>query len=278
MDNVPASVCWVTNYAGLYTVPTVTRLMYLNAGARVMPTGRMKQSSVNGAPRWFAEVEYTYKAGGKVQTVTGWIYVHYLEALRHEFPDGVIRADNATDDPNDAAQFNVYGGKVQHNLCGQFCVLYVSGWHEDINWFLDQWKEKAPNAWQRVFPSYQGRGTDIGDLNSMLSVFPEYRLPAVGYGTALTDPVKGAPLVTPGRIENLLEDNFVIASCRIDGNTGRLRGQGVGHWVVLEKVIPDGIGNGWVELYNPFPNRRKRYSWSEWLLSSGQPYGIVVPR
>ena len=42
MDNVPASVCWVTNYAGLYTVPTVTRLMYLNAGARVLPTRGMK--------------------------------------------------------------------------------------------------------------------------------------------------------------------------------------------------------------------------------------------
>lgn len=278
MDSALIIPCWVTNYAGLYSQPATKRLMYLNAGAHVVTTGNKTQAAVGGTLRPFTEVQYTYKANGKVQTVTGWIYSQYLEPLSYEFPGDVIRIDGATDDPNDAAQYTIYGGKIQFNLCGQFCVLYVSGWDEDVNWFLDQWKTKAPTIWQRVFPAYQGRGTDIGELQSMLSVFPEYALPVPSFSAAMTDPVKSGPLVTPGRLATLLDQNYVIASCRIDKLTGRLRGQGVGHWVVLTKCTPDGAGNGWVEIYNPFPNRHERYSWNEWILSAGQPYGIVVPR
>jgi hypothetical protein len=37
--------------------------------------------------------------------------------------------------------------------------------------------------------------------------------------------------------------------------------------VVLDKVIPDGINRGWVEIYNPFPNKRQMYSFNEFIKS-----------
>lgn len=268
---------WVTNYAGLYS-EYPKRLMYLPVGAVVERLEAYETFPVNGVDRWFVSVEYTYELSGKMQTVRGWIYTGYLETLYHEYPAGVIKIDTATLNPNDANQFNIYGGLIQHNLCGPLSVAFVTGWNEDINWLLDQWKAKAPSAWARVFPGYRGHGTDLGDLDSMLSSFEGYDLPARRFPAALYEPVKGGPLLTPGRLRDMLIGNYVIASCHIDGNTGRLRGSGVLHWVVLTDVLPDGIGRGWVTLYNPYPNRIERYSWDEWRASAGEPYGIVVPR
>ena len=94
---------------------------------------------------------------------------------------------------------------------------------------------------------------------------------------ALHDPLKGGPLVTPDRVRELLVRNRIIISCKIDSVTGRLRGQGVLHWVVLETVLPEGMG-GLVHLYNPFVNGMEIYSWQELANSIGQPYGVVVER
>ena len=52
---------------------------------------------------------------------------------------------------------------------------------------------------------------------------------------------------------------------------------GVLHWVVLETVMPEGMG-GLVHLYNPFTNGMEMYSWGELVASMGQPYGVVAER
>jgi hypothetical protein len=77
----------------------------------------------------------------------------------------------------------------------------------------------------------------------------------------------------------LAANYHMILGVNIDRVAGTLRGSGVGHWICLEKVIPDGIGRGWVEFYNPFPNQIQRESWSTLVASTGgQLYGLAVGR
>ena len=66
-----------------------------------------------------------------------------------------------------------------------------------------------------------------------------------------------------------------------DHYTGKLSGQGIGHWVVLESVTPNGraSGNGgWTEIYNPFPNKRQEYSYDEFMASFRTLDGLWVKR
>ncbi len=65
----------------------------------------------------------------------------------------------------------------------------------------------------------------------------------------------------------MLTTHYLIAAIRIDSVAGNLGGGRVGHWVVLDKVFPEGINRGWVEIYNPFPNKRQEYSYSEFIKS-----------
>ena len=78
----------------------------------------------------------------------------------------------------------------------------------------------------------------------------------------------------------MLEKYYLIAGVKIDLNSGKLRGQGIGHWVVLDKIVPNGINGGWVELYNPFPNKRQEYSYDEFIKSCGGPSwsGVWIKR
>jgi len=73
--------------------------------------------------------------------------------------------------------------------------------------------------------------------------------------------------ITPGRFQKMLTTHYLIAAIRIDSVAGNLGGGRVGHWVVLDKVFPEGINRGWVEIYNPFPNKRQEYSYSEFIKS-----------
>jgi hypothetical protein len=168
----------------------------------------------------------------------------------------------------------VVRGQKQYNLCGELCVCYI--YEEDIEIFLEYWEAKEINVFRRIFGGGKSRGTGPEDLDSMLSVYGH--VPSLALDRGLWDAVLNRPLVTPGRMAKMLEDHRAIASVHIDGASGNLRGGGILHWVVIEKVIPDGAGRGWVELYNPFCNRMQRYSWDELMKSMGSPYGIWVKR
>jgi len=263
---------WITSYASLFKSSLIERWAYLPIGTVVEPTGQTKDELYKGMMTRFVEVKYVDGANNWL----GWVYENYLEDLAFEFPAGVVRILNATPNPLDAAQYMVWRGRVQYNLCGELCVCYCTAVDEDIDTFLSDWESKQPTFFNRIFSGGLSRGTGLADLDSMLAVYA-YEPPNPRLDAALKDAL-GRTLVTPGRVAKLLAKNRIIASCHIDGHNGRLRGSGVLHWVVLEKVIPDGIGQGWVHLYNPFPNRMERYSWDEWIKSSGQPYGILVKR
>lgn len=263
---------WITNYAALYNDDLRSRQMYLPIGARVTLTGASKWGELNGRALRFLQVGYTDK-----QERRGWVYDAYIEPYRTTLPQNIIQISTATPNPQDANQYVQYQNTTQYNLCGPLAVAYCAGWKTDITDFLDAWKAKRPAAWKRIFNAGAGRGTDLGDLDAMFAEFEGYPEQLPRLSQALHDPLKGGPLVTPDRVRELLASNRIITSCRIDSVTGRLRGQGVLHWVVLEAVMPDGYG-GLVHLYNPFPNGLEAYSWHELVNSIGQPYGVVAER
>jgi hypothetical protein len=79
---------------------------------------------------------------------------------------------------------------------------------------------------------------------------------------------------TPRMVAGLA--NKAIVSVHIDGQTGRLNGGGILHWVCIVDTFEDRCGYGMVDVYNPYPNRVERYSYAEFLASARAPYGIVL--
>ena len=266
--------CWVICDAPLKDVSNTRKLLTIPRGALVMPTGQEQPLPYNGRLVDYTEVIYS----DGVKEAQGWIYSGYIENCFDEFAGDVVKIRNATRNPHDGAQYLVWRGNVQYNLCGELCVAYCAGWDLDLEAFLDAWSIKAISAFQRIFYGNKSRGTGLEDLDSMFSVFEGYSLPALRLSTYFFDDVARLTLVTPGKIAALLSSHKMIISVRIDSRFGNLQSSGILHWVVVEKVIPDGIGRGYVEIYNPFPNRRQRYSWNEFMASAGTVYGIAVQR
>lgn len=226
-----------------------------------------------GVPTLFYDVLYMQSAKSVSQ---GWVYAGYLEPYTEEFETGLVKVRNATPNLNDAAQYILWMGGVQYNLCGHFAVSYCAGWDADIDDFLNLLKDKKLSFITRIFPKWRSAGTNVFDLDVMLDLF-DYSLPSKRISDVLYDRVAKRTMLTPGRMVNVLKDNRVIYSVRINKQTGKLERAGVLHWVVLEEVIPDEF-RGMVLLYNPFTNKKERYSWEQLVESGGVPYGIVVPR
>ena len=265
---------WIITDAPLKDDTNTRRLSTLPKGAIVKPTGFIRNMPYAGNLVGYEEV--IYFDGAKEHQ--GWVYSGYLENYFEEFPADEVKIRNATPNPNDGAQYLVYRGNVQYNLCGEMCVVHCAGWDLDVESFLDAWSTKAIGIFQRIFVGNKSRGTGLADLDSMLSIFEGYTIPALRLSQYFYDDVAKLTLITPGKMADLLRPYKVIMSVRIDPRFGNLQSSGVLHWVVVHNVIPDGIGRGSVELYNPFPNRRQRYSWGEFVASAGMPYGIAVER
>lgn len=131
------------------------------------------------------------------------------------------------------------------------------------------WEAKDLPFWKRVFSSPKARGTYPAELVSMFAT----------HGYKAKELSKDLELFPLGRYTpyHLSRINLPIVSVKIDANTGRLRGQGVGHWVTIVDVLLERTGYGFVTLYNSFPNRLEKYSWSEFILSAGTyPYGAAL--
>lgn len=211
-----------------------------------------------------------------LRSYAGFVYAGLLDRVTEKYSP-VLTVPFQTVNPQDAAQYMVYLSNVQYNLCGEFCVVYCVAPDMPVDAFLEGWKVKAPSFFNRIFNGGKSRGTDLGDLDSMLAALGR-EIPSARYNVALRDPVLGRPIVTPERVKALLEDNFIISSCHISGLTGSLRGSGILHWVVLESIEIEDVGRARVTLYNPFVNKLQEYSWAELVGSMGQPYGVLVER
>ena len=249
---------WIIKYTSLYKEPKVG-IKICDLPARSVVTVLNEYQSI------YTKVKF--------RNFVGWVYNNYLEEIVEEFPRGVVQIDNPTPEDYDAAQYIIYNGNTQYNLCGEMCVAYIFG--DSVENFLEVWKAKPNSYFQRVFGTGKARGTNAEELKDMVKV---YANSATLYAqNALHDTMSSRVLLSPARLRNWLEDGWkYIASVKISGVTGELQPTGILHWVTITKITPDGIGRGWVELYNPFPNQKERYSWKEFVASAGNPYGIFV--
>jgi hypothetical protein len=241
------------------------------AGAIVVPTGEVQDLETNGQRMRWEQVTYRGK--------TAWVHSAYVEELFEKFPDYEVGIPTATEDETDAAQYMILNGDVKYNMCGELCVAFIGG--DDILTFVNKWKETSPVYYNWAIAGNKDEPTGIDVLHSMLKVYG-YRSNTsniINFSTGLTDPIVGLR-ASPGRFQKMLENYYLIAGVKIDRISGKLRGQGIGHWVVLDQIQPNGINGGWVEIYNPFPNKRQEYSYDEFVASCSGPYwnGLWVKR
>ena len=177
-----------------------------------------------------------------------------------------------------AAQYLDIDNKKQTNLCGEFCVSFLV--KDSIENVLKRWKESQPKLYAATVGVNKGTGTF--DLRTILKIYG-YNNDGdiIDFSEGLRDPYLKRFLLSPGRMAKMLENHFLIAGVNIDGLTGKLKpGNEVRHWVVVDKISPLGSNGGWVELYNPFQNRREEYSFREFENSVGvsQWAGLWVKR
>ena len=202
----------------------------------------------------------------------GFIYTMYLEEYVESLPKDCVKIATATPDPNDAAQYAITHGIKQTNLCGELCAAYLIGVSlEDL---LAEWQKDEPTIYQAVFNWFNGkhaRGTGIGEVESMLDSFSRSSQPL---STVLRDPILKKPRYTVSGLASLAGRSIV--GVRINKYTGRLQPSGILHWVVVTGVRPERSGYGAVEIYNPFSNRIEAYSWQEFIVSAGAPFGVVM--
>ena len=227
----------------------------------------------------WAQVVYKNSNG---DDVLGWVKEGFLEdvAENQKFKDAEVFIPHPTKDPNDPAQYMMWDSEtvVKTNMCSELCVAFIGG--DDIETFLRKWEQH-----DKLFYPWAVKGNSNKPLlwfhiDVMLEVYG-YTKPNLKFKAGLTDPGIGF-MPTPARFANQLETRVLIANVRID-SSGKLvskeDGQGVGHWVVLDKVTPYGVGRGRVEIYNPYPNRREEYSYADFIRSCAPSYtGLWVSR
>jgi hypothetical protein len=257
----------------IWTVPFLkdpggARILDISLGALVDVTGEQVATHDSGRELTWSRVNYRGQSG--------WIYDGYLEDYVQKFPNGEVKIAHPTPDPFDAAQYMLIDGRVKHNVCGELCVAFVTG--DDIETFLKKWRDASPHFYDWALGEDSDKTLGVDALSSMVGIYAQFDA-SLRFDDGLRDSYMGFK-VSPGRLKKMLEKYYLIIAVHIDMISGRLRGEGLNHWVVLDKVSPNGINGGWVELYNPFPNRREEYSYDEFMRSVG-PFssnGLWVPR
>ena len=274
-DNVPASNRrWCVETENLLESPGGPKILKLDRGSVVDFTGT--RDLKNGI-QW-SQVKY------KGRTV--WARDIVLENFTDRFTDVGVFIPHPTPEEDDAAQYLYLPGESgkKHNMCGQLCAAFIIG--VDIESFVADWKEKATKFYELAIAGETDRGTGIDSIKSMFLVEPYNAKPGDIFNleAGMMDPITGHLIISPGKFRKMLETFYLVAGVKIkksDKLTGRLSGQGVGHWIVVDKVFPNGKqgGNGgWVEVYNPFPNKKQEYSYSEFINAFAGYLGLWVKR
>lgn len=257
---------WVNGQATLYNDYGV-KVGVLSQG---MVVDKFDDATFNQVPR--AMVKYQNAVGS---VVYGWVYEGFLEDYIEGYPRDCVQIDSQTPNPMDAEQYLTLFGVQQVNMCGELCAAFLL--QVPFADFIAKWQRSSPTVVQRIFNlagSRRAGGTSDADLRFMLNAMNAYEKASVPLTQALRDPILNRSRYTVAGLQSL--QGRAICSVHIDSVTGRLRGGGVLHWVVITKVNPERAGYGTVELYNPFPNRIEIYSWKEFLTSAGEPYGVVI--
>jgi hypothetical protein len=227
----------------------------------------------------WSEVVYKNKKGEEVK---GWVIDGFLEDLfeNPNFIGGLVHIPNPSPDPTDPAQFMKWDSEtvVKTNMCSELCVAFIGG--DDIETFLRKWEKHDKVFYPWAVKGNSNKALMWFHIDKMLEVYG-YPSPNLKFKAGLSDPGIGF-VPTPGRFKKQLETRYLIANVRIDAS-GKLvskeDNQGVGHWVVLDKITPYGVGRGLVEIYNPYQNRREEYSFADFIRSCAPTYtGLWVNR
>lgn len=172
------------------------------------------------------------------------------------YQDNVLEIPHATPQENDAAQFMYRHGKKQVNLCGHMSVAYCVG-AKNISAFLDSIQANMPKWYASAFPNGVSRTTSLYDLNLMLKE----------YGYQPTLKFNYIPLTTID-VHNQLVTHRAILGVKIDV-WGYLVGSGIPHWVVLDEIEVINGQYAICNIYNPYINKTRPFSWREVMTSTG---------
>jgi hypothetical protein len=250
---------WVIKFTPLFTSAKV-KILDLPAGSIVESTGRESEG--------LSEVSFITRQ----KTYLGWVHTSYLEELVYQFKESTVFTQQ-TDYPYDSAQYIVWEGSTLFNLCGEACIAYIYG--DTVESLLSVWKATPASLYNKIIYGGLSKTTGIGDLIDMVKI---YNGNTVGLNAMIYDPISKHPLVSPDRIAKLLINFNLIVGCKISGTSGELKASGIPHWIVLNKVVQDGVNRGWVEIWNPFSGRKELYSWREFIASTYPMYGLLVER
>lgn len=254
---------WINHFTPLYgSVVYKNKLLDLPQGSIVQKTLQTQDG--------YCEVIFITRQ----KTWRGWVWSNHLEELYNEYDlEGVFSVYQQTPYPYDAAQYIIAYGGYLYNLCGEGCVSFIFGKDIISERFLADWKISPVSWFNRLIFGGKSLTTGLSDLENMIAT---YGAETALLQTRLYDTASKSTLLSPARLKGILDEGFkVIVGCKI--KQGRLSGSGIGHWIVVTKIVPDGVDNGWVECYNPYPDRRERYSWKEFVASVGSPpYGLCV--
>jgi len=138
--------------------------------------------------------------------------------------------------------------KIEHNLCGQFCVAALAG--IDVIPLLKQWLVLDTKRAKLILDN--DYGTSIQDLQTMLDM--------VNKKSEFFRAEASVAPITPSYIRKMLDGGrMAIVGTGITAYTGVIKWTShTRHWIVIEDIVRVGTG-GWVRLYNPFPNREEVY-------------------
>lgn len=261
---------WNTAVNDFAEIPGGKKIMAINPGIVLSMTGQLE--TVNSV-KW-TQVSYRNKLG--------WARDSMLDDYADRFPENEVFIPNPTPDVDDAAQYMFLLGEngEKNNMCGQLCAAFII--KVDIETFVDDWRVKANNFYRLAIAGNADNATGVDSLASMFKVAPYNTQPGdvMRFEIPMMDPITNRVVVSPGRIETMLKTHYLVAGVRIKP-TGKLSGGGLGHWVVLDGITPNGRlgGNGgWVEIYNPFINKRQEYSYEEFMTSFAGFLGLWVKR
>jgi hypothetical protein len=198
-----------------------------------------------------------------------WVYRELIEEYLPESNKGIVPPPISiqTLDEYDAEQYVQYEKRRLTNLCGQFCVTrcgnLATGGTDSVLEFLEKWSIKDARFYRLVVPANRPTGVDA--LQSMCKV---YGLENQTLDQGLYDTVLKRAIFSPGRIQAKLEQGWRLIAGVVIGLDGKLIATGtIGHWVVLEEVVPVRNGDGFVTIYNSYPNRMQGYSYGEFMAS-----------
>lgn len=213
---------------------------------------------------YWCQVEYNGRRG--------YVPASLIESYAETLPVNCVEIPDQTADPNDFEQYFILKNIRQVNFCGPLAICYVTGL--TLKEFMGTWEIQKPSLWKRIRGGGKFSGTTSADLVEMCQAFA-LEVPKLEVVTK--DTFLNRSRYTVAGMQKLVDMGFPVVSCKIDAGNGRLRGQGVGHWVVITAVFPERTG-GRVQLYNPAPNRIEEYSWNELIASMNQPYGIWIEK